>query len=87
MHAPARISAAERARWLAELAAAIDEAQVLLWSIGSLEGDNAEANELYGRLESARAEIESLRGVRELNREAVNPEWIKLLPWRVDTAG
>ena len=81
MRARIRISAAERARWLAELAAAVDEAQVVLWQFGELEGVNAEAKHLYGRLESARAEIESLRGAHELDREALDPEWMKLLPW------
>ena len=81
MRARTRISAAERARWLAELAAAIDEAQVVLWQIGVLEGDNADAKLLYGRLESARAEIECLRGAHEIDHEAIDPEWIKLFPW------
>ena len=81
MRVPTCISVAERARWLAELAAAVDEAQVLLWRIGVLEGDDADAKELYGRLECARAEIECLRGVRELAREGLDPQWMKLFPW------
>jgi hypothetical protein len=81
MRARTTISAAERARWLAELAAAVDEAQGLLWRIGVLEGDDAGAKALYGRLESARAEIDCLRGVQELDREALDPEWMKLFPW------
>ena len=76
MRVPTCISVAERARWLAELAAAVDEAQVLLWRIGVLEGDDADATELYGRLECARAEIECLRGVRELARESLDPQWM-----------
>jgi len=75
---PIMISATERARWLAELAAAMDEAQVLLWRIGVAEGDNADARDLYGRLEAARAEIECLRGVREVARARFDPNWTKL---------
>jgi hypothetical protein len=55
-------SAAARARWLSELAQAIDEAQWLAWRIGVVEGRNPEALELYVRLEIARAEVEALRG-------------------------
>ena len=74
------ISAAERARWLADLALAIDQAQKLVWRLGVSEGDNAEAKDLYERLESARAEVESLRlgGFAGANRQP-DPEWMKSL--------
>jgi MoxR-like ATPase len=77
---PAKFSAAEHAQWLAELAEAIEEAQKLLWRLGVSEGSSARANELYVRLEAARAEVESLRrsGSRELTAEA-HPEWLELL--------
>lgn len=81
MRVPTCISVAERARWLAELAAAVDEAQMLLWRMGVMEGDNADAKELYSRLECARTEIERLRGVRELAHESIDPQWMKLFPW------
>lgn len=57
-----RKGAADRARWLAELARAIDDAQQLAWRIGVTEGGSTEALELYVRLESARLEVEGLRG-------------------------
>ena len=76
---PIMISATERARWLAELAAAMDEAQVLLWRMGVAEGDDADARDLYGRLEAARGEIEWLRGVREVACPQFDPNWTKLL--------
>lgn len=75
---PTLISATERARWLAELAAAVDDAQVLLWRIGVLEGDNAVAKELYGRLEATRAEIECLRGAQAPAHDAIDPKWMNL---------
>ncbi len=55
-------AAAERARWLFELAHAIDAAQWVAWELGAGSGRNAEALELYARLEVARAEVEALRG-------------------------
>ncbi len=55
-------AAAERARWLLELARAIDEAQQVAWQLGAGSGRNAEAVELYARLEAARSEVEALSG-------------------------
>jgi hypothetical protein len=56
-----RMSAASRAKWLAELAIAIDEAQRLAWRVGVTEAKSSEALELYVRLEAARVEVEALR--------------------------
>jgi hypothetical protein len=56
------LAATERARWLFELAHAIDEAQWVASELGAGTGHNPEALELYGRLEAARAEVEALRG-------------------------
>jgi hypothetical protein len=58
---PIEVSSAERARWLAELAKAIDEAQKVAWRLGVQEGDDAEAKDLYERLEAARVEVDALR--------------------------
>lgn len=55
-------AAAARAAWLADLARAIDEAQQLAWRVGVVEGRSTEALELYMQLESARVEVEALRG-------------------------
>lgn len=53
-------AAASRARWMAELAAAIESAQRVAWQLGI--GDHSvEARELYGRLEAARVELDALR--------------------------
>jgi len=56
------MAAAQRARWLFELAQAIDEAQRVAWQLGAGSGRNAEAAELYARLEAARGEVAALRG-------------------------
>jgi hypothetical protein len=77
-----QVVALERARWLAELAEAIAQAQRLAWQLGVAEGDLEEARELYARLEVVRAEVELLRssGWVEVRRE-VEPGWLdNLLP-------
>jgi hypothetical protein len=71
----------ERARWLAELAQAIDDAQRLAWRIGFVDGSNPEAMELYARLELARVEVESLRRSGWASKgSGLSPEWIEFLP-------
>jgi hypothetical protein len=69
----------DRARWLAELARAIDEAQQLVWSLAALRGDNARSSEIYGQLEAARDEVERLQ--RSANRTRFNfqRDWGELL--------
>lgn len=75
-------SSTERARWLSELADALDEAQKVAWRLGVSEGDSAEAKELYGRIEAAQAEVDRLRlsGFRRI-REESDPDWTDLLLW------
>ncbi len=76
-------AAAERSRWLAELAEAVAEAQGLARTIGVPEGSCASANALYGRLEAVRVEVEALRrGGGRGNRPAeLDPLWTSLFPW------
>ena len=71
---------ATRARWLAELAVAIEQAQRLTWRLGVSEGENAEAMRLYARLDILLAEVESLRrgGWTGEHRE-LDPFWMQLL--------
>ena len=69
-----------RARWMAELAAAIEGAQRVAWQLGTAANGSFEARELYGRLEAARTELESLRlGSRALRQE--------IEPWLIDHVG
>lgn len=75
--------AAERSRWLAELAQAVGQAQRLARILGIPEGNCAEGNEIFGRLESIRIEVESLRrGSRVLPQSEVDPLWTNLFPWQ-----
>jgi hypothetical protein len=84
------VSPVDRAQWLAELAAAIDDAQHLAWRLGVEEGDSAEAKELYERLEGVRIEVDALRrtGFHGARPEPFR-DWSGLLPWggeRLDPA-
>ncbi len=74
-------AAAVRARWMAELAAAIEGAQRVAWQLGSTRYASLEARELYGRLEAARVELESLRlGARAVPEE-IDPWLVRQLGW------
>jgi hypothetical protein len=60
----------DRARWLAELAVAIEQAQKVAWRLGVTEGQDPE-------------EIEVLRcGGWSGEQQPLDPFWIKFLPWR-----
>ncbi len=58
------ILAVERSRWLAELAKTLEEAQRLVWEIGSRTGLSTDTLDLCARLEVVRAELESIRRAR-----------------------
>lgn len=76
---PSTMTIAERSRWLADLAEAIDQAQQLAWRLGSEEG-GGEAMDLYERLETARTEVEALRGRRSRgSRGELGLEWTDFL--------
>ncbi|HVL78904.1 MAG TPA: hypothetical protein VM346_06405 [Sphingomicrobium sp.] len=81
------MAATERARWLADLAAAIEQAQKLAWRLGVTEGNDPDALELYARLELARDEVDALRRGRWAREQgALDPIWMKFLPWRTQMA-
>lgn len=79
MHrSPDQVEALERARWLADLAQAIAQAQKLVWSLGVAEGDSGEARSLYARLEAVRSEVDSLRFGDWANvRREIDPKWVE----------
>jgi hypothetical protein len=73
--------AALRAQWFAQLAEAIEGAQRLAWQLGMHGEASGEARELYGQLEAARLELDSLR---DLAREPVfniEPYWLQKFGW------
>lgn len=78
---PSEVSAALRARWLAELADALEQARALVKRMGAAEG-RIEAIELYARIEAIRFEVQAMRlGARRAS-EAIHPEWNENLPWQ-----
>ena len=82
-HESNEATATERARWLAELAIAVEQAQRLAWRLGVSEGDDPDAKSLYARLEAVRTEVESLRrGGWAGEHQELDPFWMQFLPWR-----
>jgi hypothetical protein len=73
--------AALRAEWFAQLAEAIEGAQRLAWQLGTREGCSTEARDLYGRLEAARVELDSLRGLHRVGAATIDPDWLQKLGW------
>ena len=75
-------AAAERARWLAELAQAIRRAQRLTRSLAASHGESVEVLQLRVRLEAVELEVEEVRrGSRHLCRRQIDPKWTGLVPW------
>jgi hypothetical protein len=84
---PTEMPAADRARWLAELADALDQAQRILFELELPGSSAADALELCTRIEAARFEVQSLRLSRSTAaRRKAGPDWTNLLPWPSDRA-
>jgi len=80
---PTEVPAAERARWLAELSEALNEARRRLIEMEPSVGFGTDGRELFLRIEAARLEIQSLRLSRSLNpRQGNGPERTELPPWK-----
>ena len=80
---PGGPSEAERARWLADLSEALEDAQQLLQRLGISATDNPLAMELYLRIEGARFEIQALRLSGSSDwLEISSPKRSQKLPWR-----
>jgi len=81
---PIEDPAVVRARWLADMSMALDEARDVLFELDlSQMPAGAATTELYRRIEAARLEVRSLRLSRSIDpcgRKA--PEWIEFDPWR-----
>lgn len=79
---PGEDSAARRARWLAELAEALDEARELLKQLGEHNGPEAAA--LGERIEAAQLQVEGMR-LRRIagGGQGFGPEWTQNIPWRL----
>ena len=79
---PVDVVATERARWLAELAQVLEQAQEVMSRLAVADGRRGEALDVSARLEAARVEVQSLRRTRLSEPpENLDPEWRKQLPW------
>lgn len=78
---PNEDSAAQRARWLADLADALDEARRLMKRLGAAEG-RIEAVELYARIEAVRLEVQAMRIRKSGGPRNFGSEWTKDFPWK-----
>jgi hypothetical protein len=79
---PTDVSAAERARWLAELAQVLQEAQKLASQLAVAQGRKSEALDVCARLEAAYAEVQRLRrGRMSASEKNIDLNWSKHLPW------
>ena len=66
----------ERAQWLADLAAALEEASLLLANATIGASDLAEARDLFARIEAARFEARALQRSRAtVPQHELSPEW------------
>jgi len=75
-HSPKEFTVAERARWLAELSKALDEADALAVKLGIPHMHSPEAAELCARLAAARAQVKGLRLSRPEEVSGENgPKW------------
>lgn len=79
---PPEVPATERAKWLAEVAEALNEAHTLVTRLHPSGANRSEAIELYLRIEAARLEVQSLRLSRSLQpRREFGPEWTGPEAW------
>ena len=83
MYRSSELVANARARWLAELAEALDKAELLADDVDDWRPDNQETADLRVRILAVRAELDDLRrsGLGEVRRE-VGPDWTNLASWR-----
>ncbi len=75
---------AERERQLAELLAAVLQAQQVARVVCNSRPDDHQVKLLFGRLEAVRLEIEQIRrGHGAVPFDDIDPKWTGLLPWRM----
>lgn len=78
---PVEVPAVARARWLAEVAETLEQAEILLNRLKRGGYPPANLVALTMRIDAAKHEVESLR-ISRLARPEAEPRWTKLPPWR-----
>ena len=72
-----------RARWLAELAGALEQARSAVHRL-AIEESGMDAGDLFARIEDASLEVERLRLRRSPDAtQDLSPEWSKDIPWQL----
>jgi hypothetical protein len=85
---PTKVPAADRARWLSELADALDQAHRVLFELDLDEDSVPCARDLHVRVEAARLQVQMLMLSRSIARsKETGPDWTNLLPWRAKRTG
>jgi hypothetical protein len=74
--------AASRARWLAELTTALDEAQKLLSQLAAQQINQADADGLRARIDDLRAELRMLHRRGFMPSQIVEPPRLLHADWR-----
>ncbi|MEO6113398.1 MAG: hypothetical protein ABIP07_02980 [Sphingomicrobium sp.] len=82
MMRPPPKSAVVRARWLAELTVALDEAHRLTLRLAENQPDSGEAAALRVRIQAMRSEVETLRRGNHSRTDKNDPIWAYLGDWR-----
>lgn len=78
------INAAAKARWLAELDDALDQARQLIKVLGAADGQ-FQAIQLYSRIETLRLEVKAMRlGRRVSAADEMHPKRSESSPWQQD---
>ena len=73
---------AKRAYWLAEVAAALEQARQLMKEL-AVEGSPVEDVELISRIEAAALEVQAMRLSRlSGGGQHIDPDWINDIPWK-----
>jgi hypothetical protein len=74
-------AAVARARWLAEVAEALEEARQVMKQLGVMAG-GIEIVELYDRIDALALDVDFMRRKRASQAgEHFHPEWSKNIPW------
>lgn len=74
-------SGAARARWLAEVAEALDEARRVIKQLGATAG-SIELVELYNQIDALALDVDMMRRMRSSGGNGhLDPEWTKNIPW------